>query len=237
MAVKKVETTVNESEVLDSKENESKLVKEEVKSPVSEIDISSIIKQAISEALKESQAVIDEQASKIKELENKISVSDQGQSTGFNSNKRVKIMHMGVGSANFSKGRINVNFEEPFETRDVRYDIFEEMYDLYGDWFRNFELVILDKDVREYVGLEHTFKEYGADKNTFYEILRLKANDCLARLDKLKPMVAMTFLKFFIEEYLNHNPDALPKFGDITEFYKSRYGINEMQSSIAEMTN
>lgn len=224
------------------KDNE---VKEEIKTTkktTQEIDIDAVIKQAVTQAVSQAvaetsskyQTAIDDLLEKNKELENKIAVTNQGVS-GFNSNKRVKIMHMGVGSANFSKGRINVNFDEPFEVRDVRYDIFEEMYDMFGDWFRNFELVVLDKDVREYVGLEYAFKQYGADKSTFEEILKSSNKECLDRVNRLKPMLAMTFLKYFIDEYLKSNPNAITKFADISNYYKTHHGINEMQSAIQEM--
>lgn len=225
MAAKKAENT----------ENLSEEVKETKETKVNEIDIESLIREAVGKAVAETsnkyQSTIDELVEKNKELENKVTSS---KSEGFNSNKRVKIMHMGVGSANFSRGRINVNFDEPFEVRTVRYDIFEEMYDLFGDWFRNFELVVLDKDVREYIGLDMSFKEYGADKDTFCEMLKLDSSECLKKVSKLKPMLALTFLKYFIEEYLEHNPDTVSKFADISEYYKSHYGINEMQSAIQE---
>jgi hypothetical protein len=221
------------NEVKDGVKNDAK-----IDSPISEtqLDISAIIKQAVAETAMKYQTTIDDQANKIKDLENKIANANQNTS-GFNANKRVKIMHMGVGSANFSKGRVNVNFDQPFDTRDVRYDIFEEMYDLFYEWFKNFELVVLDKDVREYVGLEHDFKIYGADKSTFEEILSLDNSECLKRVGLFKPMMAMTFLKFYIDEYLNHNPKTMAKFTDIVEFYKSHYGIDEMQEAIREMAN
>jgi hypothetical protein len=226
MANKKAETTESTVEVKEE-------VKE-TKAATPEIDIDAIINKAVSETAKKYQSTIEEQADKIKELENKVAQASQNTS-GFNSNKRVKIMYMGVGSANFSKGRINVNFEEPFATRDVRYDIFEEMYDMFGEWFRTFELVVLDKEVREYIGLEYPFKKQGADKETFEEMLTLPNYDCLVKIGKLQPMLAMTFLRFYIDEYLDHNPDTLAKFTDITTYYKDHYGIVELQNEIQEM--
>lgn len=223
-------TTAND----DTKKNETIKTQENKESKSTEIDIQAIIKQAVYEATKASISTIEDLKKKNEELENKIGDLNN---VPYLSPKKVEIMYMGVGSANFSKGRINVDFEKPFDVKTVRYDIFEEMYDLYGEWFKNFELVVLDKSVRETMGLEYTFKEFGADKSTFEEILKLGNVECMGRLKKLKPMVAMTFLKYYIDEYLNGNTKTITKFADITDFYKVHYGIDEIQNAITDMTN
>lgn len=225
MAAKKAETTdiINKTDdtAVETKTNNS-------------IDIEAIIKQAIAETAQKYQITISEQENKIKELELKVSYTDVQK---FNSNRRVKIMYMGSGTANFTRGRINVDFKSLFDTHDIRYDIFEEMYDQFRDWFTSFELVILDKDVREDVGLEYEFQLRGADKKEFYDMLKLVSAECLKEISKFSPSVSNAFLKFFIEQYLSHNQDTLNKFTDVTNYYSSHLGIADIQNAIQEMVS
>lgn len=227
------------------KADETNEVKDEnkvVNKVTDEINIAELIKQAVAEATKSAvsetskkyEEIVSNQENKIKELEQKLE-DNIPINNEITMPKRVKIMHMGVGSANFSKGRVNVDFKEPFEFRELRYEILEEMFDNFGEWFRNMEIVILDKKVREAFGLEYDFEQYGADKEKFEEILNSKTQDCLTQLDRLTPMVAMTFLKYFLDEHLNNNPIASMKFTDVTKFYESRYAIHEIQNTLSDM--
>lgn len=223
MAAKKAETTET------IKENKVEETKSEA---TPSIDIEAIIKKAIAETAQKYQDTIAEQENKIKELESKVSTQDVQK---FSSNRRVKVMYMGSGTANFTRGRINVDFKSLFDTHDIRYDIFEEMYDQFRDWFTSFELVILDKEVREDLGLEYGFSEHGADKDDFYEMLKLSSAECLAEISKLSSSVSNAFLRFFVEQHLNHDQNTLNKFTDITNYYSSHLGIADIQNAIQEM--
>jgi hypothetical protein len=198
------------------------------------IDIESIIKKAVSETAKNYDDKITDYENKIKELEARCN-NNSNNGSKFDPNKRIKIMYMGAGSANFSRGRINVDFKQLFDTHDVRYDIFEEMYDIFGDWFRSFELIILNKDVREETGLEYGFNTSGADKTIFFEMLKLDNAECLNKLSEFSPQVAMGFLKFYVDEYLKYNSDAIAKFSDITTYFQNHFGIGQIQNTIQEM--
>lgn len=194
------------------------------------VNIEEIIKKAVAETANKYESQIVEYQNKIHELENKVSDTPTHK-------ERVKIMYMGAGRANFSKGRINITFEKPFDTREVRYEIFLDMFDTYYQYFTSFELVIVDKDVREEMGLEYNFEDHGADKTTFEEMLKGSATNCLHKLDKLSYDLDMTFLKYFVDEYIQNNRDAVTKFSDITNYYETKFNITEIQETIREMSH
>jgi hypothetical protein len=64
-------------------------------------------------------------------------------------------------------------------------------------------------------------------------------NEMIKNIDKLSKMVSLAFLKFFIQEYLNGNTNALKnnKFSEIQKFYKSKYNITDLQESITDLTS
>jgi hypothetical protein len=207
-----------------------------------DVDIESLIKDAVNKAILETSQSYE---NKIKELMVKTqniaikTVIEPEKSITMDPNKMVKIMHMSPGGATFKKGRINIRFENLFDSRPIRWEILDEMYWNFINWFNNCELVILDKDVREYYNIEYIFNNSGADKDKFYNMLSMDNNEMIKNIDKLSKMVSLAFLKFFIQEYLNGNTNALKNnnFSEIQKFYKSKYNITDLQESITDLTS
>lgn len=199
------------------------------------IDVEAIINKAVVETAKKYESKLAENENEIRELKAQIEANQNMNVPKFDPNRRVKLMHMGAGSANFNNGRIHVDFKKLFDTVSVRYDIFEDFFDTYRDWFTNFEIVILDKDVRENCGIEYEYEEKGADKDAFYKMLKMNSADMLKKLNNFSYVVAMGFLKFFINEYLKNNVDTLTKFEDIQTFYESRYNISDLRDAAQEV--
>jgi len=220
---------------ISKEEIETKDIQENVND---KIDINLLISQSVEKAV---QKTAEQYGSIISELQTKINtLSDENKdlkntSSKTDSAKRVKLMHMGAGRANFSRGKVNVEFTELFDTRTVRYEIFEDMMDMFPDTFRSFETVIVDKNIREQVGLEMNFKQHGADKETFYEMLKMNISDCTLKISSFNYVVSMAFLKFFVTEYMTGNIDASNNFMAITKFYQDHFGLDQIQEQIQEM--
>jgi hypothetical protein len=204
------------------------------------IDIEAIIAKAIAEAI---QKTSNEYKPVIVELENQVkALSDENQTLKNTQSekvttKRIKLMYMGAGRANFAKGKVNLEFKKMFDTREVRYEIFEDMFDMFNEYFTSFELVILNKEIREQVGLDYSFKEYGADKSTFVEMLKLDVNKCIAKIDSLNSQLAVVFLKYFVDEYFAGNQDAQIKYNQITDYYRNKFNMVDLHDQISEMRN
>lgn len=216
---------------------EVKAIKEE---NVSNINIDEIISKAVEEAIKKTteqySGVINELNGKVNSLneENK-SLKDNIQDKPESLPKRVKIMYMGSGRASFPVGKVNIEFKNLFDVRDMLYDTFEDMLSLYSDYFNEFELVILSQPVREHIGIEYAFEDHGANKDIFYDMLKMSIDDCMIKIGNLSFSVANAFLKFFIEEHLKGNVDAMTKFSSITDYYMNHFGYDQIQEQIAEM--
>lgn len=195
------------------------------------LNIEEIIKKTVEETSEKYKTQLSEYESKIKELESKVSDAPEHHKS------RVKIMYMGAGRANFSKGRINVTFEKLFDVREIRYEVFLDMFDAYYSYFTRFELVVLDKDVREEVGLEYNYEDHGADKETFENMLKGSNIDCLKKLESLSYDLNMAFLKYFTDEYIKNSRDAVTKFSEITNYYSTKFNITDIQEAIQEMSH
>jgi len=203
----------------------------------SDIDIQLMIKEAVAKAIAE--ASLSHQL-KIDELEKQLSEKDAQQEIAINSikpDKMVGIMHMAPGSASFNRGRVNIKFNQLFDERRIKFEILDEMYYAFKEWFDTFEIVILDKDVREYFNIEYTFKEHGADKTKFQKLLGIDNMEMLKELNNFSPVVAWAFLEFFLQEYIKGNSECLRnnKFNEVQNYYSSKYSINNIQEMTMEM--
>lgn len=200
------------------------------------IDVQALIEEAVKKANLESEKQYQNEINELKEkLNDKKEKNDEVKD--INSNKMIKIMHMSPGSAVFEKGRINVKFEKLFDERRIKFEILDEMYYAFKSWFDNFEIVILDKEVREHFGIEYLFKEHGADKIRFHEILKFNNIEMLKEVDKFSKVVAWAFLKFFLEEYINGNSECMKdnKFNEVQNYYESKYNITHLQETVSEL--
>jgi len=200
-----------------------------------EVDIQALIKEAVTKAIAEASK---SSQLKIDELEKQLSEKEAQQEITVNSikpDKMVGIMHMAPGSASFIRGRVNIKFNKLFDERRIKFEILDEMYYAFKEWFDTFEIVILDKEVREYFNIDYSFKEHGADKSKFQELLKIDNMEMLKELNGFSPVVAWAFLEFFLQEYIKGNSECLRnnKYNEVQNHYSSKYAIN----SIQEMTN
>lgn len=201
------------------------------------LDIEALIKDAVEKAVLSTSSKYQDKINELttqlnkKELETEITTIETAKI--IPPERMVRIMHMSFGGATFKKGRINVRFDKLFDERRIRFEILDEMFYTYGAWFNDFEIVILDKDVREYYGLEYSFKEHGADKEKFYNLLSLSCHEMLVEIEKFNKSLAFAFLKFYLQEYINGNTQTITenKFNAVEGFFKNKYktdDLNEM---------
>lgn len=232
----------NTKKIVESDENletNKKITESDVKL-TENIDIESMIQSAIEKAVADTsvtyQAKIKELEEKIKKQESIKENKNQEESTiGMKPDKMVWIQHMAPGSASFHRGRVNITFDKLFDKRRIKWDILDEMYYEFRKWFDEFEIVILEEEVRKYYGIETSFDENGADESKFVKMLSMRNNEMIDEVNKFSFMVAMSFLKFFIEEYINANPKCLNRFKDVEKYYHARYNIQNLNELAQEM--
>jgi hypothetical protein len=198
------------------------------------IDINAIIKKTVDETSKKFETQLKEDKCTIEKLEAKIKEYEDSNKT-INPNKRVKIMYMGAGRAAFNKGRVNVIFDKTFDIRVLKYDIFEEMYWAFKPWFDEFEITVLDKDIRDEFGMEYNFKKHGADKTKFESMLSMSDKDIEDNLNGFSNMLKLSFLKYYLTEYINRNQDCTEHFSFIEDYYKKHFGYNDLNETITTM--
>ena len=198
------------------------------------IDMDKLIQNAVAKALAESSKEYQNKINKLtKQLEEK---SQQEECMTMKPDKMVLIQHIAPGRAAFHRGRVNVTFQKLFDKKRIKWDILDEMYNQFRDWFDDFEIIIEDKEVREYYGLEESFKQKGADEKVFKAMLDENDDDMLSKINLFSNMVSFAFLKFFVDEYTNANPKCMgSKFKAIENFYNNKYGINNLQELMQEM--
>lgn len=206
------------------------------------IDIDKMIQEAIAKSVAETSKTYQEKINileaKLKEKENIKENTKEENSITIKPDKMVWIQHMAPGGAGFHRGRVNITFDKLFDKRRIKWDILDEMFYEFHTWFDEFELVILDEEVRKYYGIENNFEENGADESKFIKLLSMKNNEMIDEISRFSFMVASSFLKFFIDEYIKGNVNCLKnnKFQDVQNYYKKRYNIDNLQELIAEMT-
>lgn len=219
-------------------------VEEKVETTQSNIDmqklISEAIKNAVSETSKAYELRISELEQKIQEKESENSLEKEevvSKHISMNSDKMVAIQHMGIGNASFHRGRVRVNFEKLFDVRKIQWSILDEMYYEFQRWFEEFEIVILDKEVREYYGLEGIFKEEGADEKVFNKLLDMNNDNMLNKVNKFPFMLSMSFLKFYCLENMRGNQKAFVdnRYQIIQDFYAKKYSIPNLNEIINEL--
>lgn len=225
------------------KENiEEKLTNEKViETAKPEIDIEALIQSTINRTVLETSKSFQEKIAKLEEQlkEKNSKVENNSENKSIKSDKMVKIMHIAPGGATFDKGRVRVTFNKLFDEQKIKFDILDEMYYSFREWFNNFEIVILDKEVREYYGIEYEYEENGADKDKFISTLKLNSSDMIRVIDRFASIPAVAFLKYFLDEYIIGNTDCFSdnKFNEISAFYKRKYGINDLHQIISELTD
>jgi len=213
-------------------------------STIKDIDIQSLINEAVEKALN---IVNESNQQKVKELEQQLQTKNHelreketqegNMVRAISPDKMVEIMHMGPGSASFNRGRVNVKFNKLFDQRRLKFDILDEMFYAFESWFHNFEIIILDQEVREYFGIEYNFKDHGADKDKFHKMLKIDNAEMLKELTNFSPVVTWAYLVFFLEEYVKGNADTMKdnKFNDIQQYYSSKYSITDIQGMTRDL--
>ena len=233
---------------------ENEIAEENVKTTKTEsstdnVDINKMIQDAIAKSVADTAKIYQE---KIDALELKLKESATSESADIKTidikledesitikpDKMIWIQHMAPGSASFHKGRINITFDKLFDKRRIKWDILDEMFYEFHAWYSEFEIVILDEEVRKYYGIESDFEENGADENSFVNLLSEKNNVMIDKISKFSFIVSSSFLKYFCEQYIAGNVECLKnnKFLDIQKYYKERYNIDNLQELVQEMS-
>lgn len=219
------------------KENiENTNIETETKNTKQEIDIQKMIQQAVADAVAQTSKIYED---KIKDLESRVETKQSenvikeneiiNKEISIKGDKTVWIQHMGLGSASFKRGRVSVVFTKLFDRRRIKWDILDEMFYEFREWFDNFEIVILDQEVREFYGIEQDYQERGCDEIKFKKLLESNNNShIIDELRKLRFIPAMSFLKYYLDEYTKGTANCFTnnKFKELSEYYLSEYSIN-----------
>lgn len=203
-----------------------------------ELDIQEIIKQAVAQALAETTKKYEEKISVMEEELKQAKESPVVSSDEISPSAKIKITHMCNSSAPFKKGKVNVLFQKLFDQKTIRYDVLEEMFTEYPEWFTSYQIVVEDKKAREALGLEENYYKQGANKARFVEILKMPNTELVAAVEALDPLVAYGFLKYFLDEYMTGNSACFVphKFNKVEEFYNAKYSVGSLQEIITDLS-
>jgi hypothetical protein len=203
-------------------------------------DIEKMIQEAVAKAIKETSKVYEKQIEELKNQNNQTNIQEykeENLNVVYRPEKMIWIQHMGLGSASFKRGKVSISFAKLFDKRKIKWEMLDEMFYEFRDWFDNFELVILDKEAREYYNIENEYGVSGADESKFKSMMSMSNSGIIDEIDKMTFIVAMSFLKYFIDEQLKGNPKCFEnnKLKSISDYYGKKYSV-DVQSSINEIT-
>jgi hypothetical protein len=174
-------------------------------------DTKAEILKAYEELQKEKTAPIandetDKLKAEIEELKNLIGSMKTGTS---NEIKRVHIMNVSRGRCDFLDGKFDVRLGKPFDIEVLPIDIFRDFYRTYSSWFKNLNLLVMEDEVVEEMGLRYYYKDYVLSKDNFLDLVSKPSDEIVHALKGMKSKEVFVFIEAFIREVAMENPDVM----------------------------